>query len=79
MSFTESHVVASYSGLFEGLSSVIKLELINSLSNSLKADEKQKYITFFKSFGAFASDKSAEEIIGDIKTSRKFHNKEIKL
>jgi len=38
----------------------------------LKSDKKKKENNFYKSFGAFASDKSAEEIIKDIKSSRKF-------
>ena len=66
MSHTEKYIVETYSGLFEGLSSLSKLELIENLSKSLN-----------KSFGAFASDKSAEEIIEEIRLSRKFRKKEI--
>ena len=79
MTYTDKHIVETYSGLFEGLSSVSKLELIESLSKSLKVEKKSKEATFFKSFGAFASSKSAEEIIKEIKSSRKFRRKEIKL
>ena len=67
-----------YLGLFEGLSSSSKMGLIESLSNSLKAETKKKEDAFYKSFGAFASDKSADEIIKHIKSSRKFRRKNLK-
>lgn len=78
MSHTDKHIIETYSGLFEGLSSLNKIELIESLSKSLKAEKKTKEITFYKSFGAFASEKSAGEITADIKSNRKFRDKEIK-
>jgi len=78
MTYTDKHIVETYSGLFEGLSSISKIELIESLSKSLKADKKSRESNFYKSFGAFASNKSAEEIISDIKLNRKFRKKEIK-
>ncbi len=78
MSYAEKHLVETYSGLFEGLSSLSKIELIEKLSKSLKKGKKTKDETFYKSFGAFASNKSAEEIIKDIRSGRKFRKKEIK-
>lgn len=78
MSYTDKHIVETYSGLFEGLSSMNKIELIESLSKSLKTEKKTKDNRFYKSFGAFSSEKTAEEIIVSIKTSRKFRKKEIK-
>ena len=54
------------------------IELIEKLVKSLKLDNKSKEKDFFKSFGAFASDKSAEEIVSEIRENRKFRNKEIK-
>ncbi len=78
MTFTDKHIVETYSELFEGLSSTSKMELIESLSKSLKTEKKTKENRFYKSFGAFASNKSAEEIINDIKSNRKFRKKEIK-
>jgi len=78
MNFTDRHIVETYSDLFEGLSSLNKIELIESLSKSLKKEKVTKENSFYKSFGAFATEKSAEEIIADIKSSRKFRNKEIK-
>ncbi|MEO6233113.1 MAG: hypothetical protein ABJB11_06670 [Ferruginibacter sp.] len=67
MTYTDRHIVETYSSLFEGLSSTSKMELIESLSKSLKADKKIRVSEFYKSFGAFASTKSAEEIISEIK------------
>lgn len=78
MSYTDRHIVETYSGLFEGLSSLNKIELIESLSKSLKTEKIIKESKFYKSFGAFSSKKSAEEIIMEIKLSRKFRDKEIK-
>ena len=78
MSYTDKHIVETYSGLFEGLSSSSKIELIESLTKSLKKEKTTKDSKFYKSFGAFSSEKTAEEIIADIKSNRKFRNKEIK-
>ena len=79
MTYTERHIVETYSNLFEGLSSTSKMELIESLSKSLKKEKKSKDSNFYKSFGAFASEKSAKEIIAEIKAARKFRTNEIKL
>jgi len=79
MTATDKNIIEAYSNLFEGLSSINKIELIERLTKSLKAKTgKSKENNFFKSFGAFASEKSAEEIIDEIKANRKFSNKEIK-
>jgi hypothetical protein len=78
MSYTEKYLVETYSGLFEGLSSLSKIELIEKLSKSLKKEKKIKKEDFYKSFGAFVSSKSAAEIIKDIRSSRTFRKKEIK-
>ena len=79
MTYTDKHIVDTYAELFEGLSPLHKLGLIESLSKSLKTKKKSTEETFFKSFGAFASTKSAAEIVREIKSSRKFRKKEIKL
>ena len=78
MSYTDRHIVETYLGLFEGLSSLSKIGLIESLSKSLKTAKATKDSKFYKSFGTFSTEKSAEEIIVDIKSSRKFRNKEFK-
>ena len=78
MSYADKHIVETYSMLFDGLSSLSKIELIEKLTKSLKREKTVKKDTFFESFGAFSDEKSAEEIISDIKSSRKFRNQEIK-
>lgn len=77
-SYTEKPIVETYAGIFEGLSAKSKISLIESFAKSLKAKEKSKEHSFYKSFGAFASNQSPEEIIDDIKSSRKFRKKKFK-
>ena len=77
MSFAEKHIIKTYSMLFNGLSPVSKIELIKSLTRALKKDKISKDAKFFKSFGAFSSEKSAQEIVFDIKNNRKFRGREI--
>ncbi|WP_407523145.1 hypothetical protein PDL71_16580 [Lacibacter sp. MH-610] len=79
MTYTDKYIVETYAGLFAGLSDTSKRELIENLSKSLKTGKKTRDHKFFKSFGAFSSKKSAESIIADIKSSRKFTKKQIKL
>lgn len=78
MTFTEKNIIENYYGLFESLNSMSKLELIEKLTKSIKAESKSKESNFFKSFGAFSNEKTSDEIIAEIKSSRKFRNKEIK-
>lgn len=78
MSYTDKNIIENYSMLFEGLNSLTKIELIESLTKSLKRERTSKKDNFFESFGAFGSEKPAEEIVKEIKSSRKFRNKEIK-
>ena len=78
MSYADKHIVETYSMLFDGLSWLSKIELIEKLTKSLKREKTVKKDTFFESFGAFSDEKSAEEIIADLKSSRKFRNQEIK-
>lgn len=77
MTVTDKNILESYSDLFVGLSFNNKIELIERLTKSLKI-KKSKENNFYKSFGAFASEKSAEEIVSEIKSNRNFKNTEIK-
>ena len=79
MNFTDKHIINSYSTLLEGLNSSTKIEIIETLTKSLKREKKSKETIFYKSFGAFASTKSASAIIKEIKSSRKFRRKDISL
>ena len=78
MTFTDKNIIENYFGLFESLNSMSKLELIEKLTKSLKAENKSKENNFYKSFGGFSSEKTSDEINIEIKSSRKFRTKEIK-
>lgn len=77
MTYPNKHIVDAYAGLLEGLSTTSKLALIESLSQSLRREKDDKDTNFYQSFGAFGTDKSAEEIIADIKASRQFRKKDV--
>jgi hypothetical protein len=77
MTIANKNIIETYSELFEGLDTFTKLELINRLSRSLKSEKDPVDSAFFASFGAFPEDESAEEIIREIKRSRKFAEKDI--
>ena len=70
MRTANKRLLDNYESMFENLSPVNKLELIERISKSLKSDLTRKKDNFFKAFGAFGSNKSAEEIIKEIKKSR---------
>ena len=65
-----STIVDGYVGLLDNLSTNNKLDLISKLSASVKTDLSNKKSSFKKSFGAFDSKKSAEDIIEEIRKSR---------
>lgn len=79
MTNAERHIIETYAGLFEGLNTVSKLELLERLAKSIRKGKKTKEKDFFSSFGAFASDKPAEEIAREIRESRKFRDQDLKL
>ena len=57
--------------MIRNLSTDVKLELINKISNSLKGTKSDvKDDSWKELFGAWESENSAEEIIADIRTSR---------
>jgi hypothetical protein len=65
-------IVDGYVGMLGNLSTNIKLDLISKLTDSVKADLTNRKSSFKKAFGAFDSEKSAEEIIEEIRSSRVF-------
>lgn len=79
MTHAEKHIIETYSRVFEGLSSMSKLELLEKLARSIRKDSNAKEKDFFKSFGAFSSEKSAEEIVKEIKDNRNFREKDFKI
>ena len=58
--------------MLDNLSPSDKLDLISKLTDSVKSDIKNKKSSFKKAFGAFESEKSADEIINEIRRSRTF-------
>ena len=80
MTLANRNIVDAYTGLFEGLDTVTKSKIVENLSKSITRSEKTSGDEeFFKTFGAFESDSTAEEMIEDIKSSRKFRTKDIEL
>lgn len=67
------NLIDSYLGLLNNLSPESKLELISKLSDSLKGSKKPIKKSLSNLYGAFKSKKTADEIITDLKSSRKFH------
>jgi hypothetical protein len=78
MTHAERYIIESYSGILENLSPTGKLELLEKLAKSLKKNETKREKDFFKSFGAFGSEKSTEEIISELKETRQFREKDLK-
>lgn len=68
-----SALIENYFGLLSGLSKENKLRLIAKLSNSVADEVVKNEDIVDKYFGAFKSDKSAEEIIKEIRESRNFN------
>ena len=85
MTTVEQNIVNAYGRLFENLSKFARLELIERITLSLKEedrehkeDKKAKEDTdFFNLFGAFPDDKTAEEMVTEIKSSRQFREKDL--
>ncbi len=77
MTNANKNIVRSYTELVEGLTKESKAEIIASISKSLEDNDKAIEVSFNQSFGSFASQKSPEEIIAEIKSSRTFHRKNI--
>ncbi|HAL81238.1 MAG TPA: hypothetical protein DCO83_02560 [Mucilaginibacter sp.] len=68
-------LVDSYLDLLENLSPNSKLDLISRLSDSLKSGKKNKVSSLKSLSGDFIEEKSAEEIIDDLKKARNFTRK----
>ncbi|MEY4926309.1 MAG: hypothetical protein RI894_745 [Bacteroidota bacterium] len=78
MNYTNNNLVETYLGLLESMPITGKKALIERLSASIDTTKTTIDSRFYASFGAFASEKSAEEIIAELKASRAFSHKEIK-
>ncbi len=67
------NLIESYFGMLKNLSSENKLKLIEKLSQSIKTSYPQKNNSLKPSTGSFVSEKSAEELINEIKGARTFN------
>lgn len=54
-----------------------KLGLIEKLTKSLKSESKSKENNFYKSFGTFSTEKTSDEIITEIKSSKNLEKKKL--
>lgn len=69
------HIINNYLGLLKSLPPDSKLEIISRLSDSLKSSKQPKGKSLKSLFGAFKSDKSADEMIRELKEARTFNRK----
>ena len=69
METSDNKILNNYFGLLSGLSAKLKLDLIEKLTQSLKA-EFTRESKFKSAFGAWKSNESAEELINQIESSR---------
>lgn len=69
------NIIDSYLELLKGLSPDSKLELISKLSDSLKGSKKSANKPLGELYGSFKTRKTADEIIAELKRSRKFSRK----
>jgi hypothetical protein len=65
-----SAIVDGYLSLLNNLTPSSKLDLISKLSASINSGISAKNKSFKKSFGAFVSKQTAEEIIEEIRSAR---------
>lgn len=66
-------LIEGYLRLLDNLSPSTKLDLISKLTLSVKTDIGDRKKTFYKSFGAWESKQTADQIIADIRESRTFN------
>lgn len=65
-------LIDGYLQMLDNLSPSNKLDLISKLTLSVKTDITKKKKTFYKAFGAWESNQTADQIIDDIRDSRAF-------
>lgn len=69
---TSTTLIDGYLQMLDNLSASNKLDLISKLTASVKSDITNRTSSFKEAFGAFESEKSADEIINEIRNSRTF-------
>jgi hypothetical protein len=68
-------LIEGYLKMLDNLSPSNELDLISKLTQSVKTDITDRRTSFFKAYGAWDSQQSAEEIINVINDSRTFYRK----
>jgi len=68
----DTSLINGYLGLLKNLSPKNKLDLIEKLSKSLKLDLRRSKKSLRRAFGAFESDRTADQLIKEIRESRTF-------
>jgi transposase-like protein len=66
-------IIDNYLGLLRSLSRENKIKLAAGLINDIAEESDKKTDVINRFFGAFQSDKSAEEMIAEIRESRNFN------
>lgn len=66
-------LIDSYISVLKNMSSKNKLDLISKLTNTVKTDTEHGKNDFYKAFGSWDENESAEEMIDSIKRSRTFN------
>lgn len=79
MTYIDRNIVDAYAALLKGMSTDNKKKLIEHLSEPVLENESLVEEKFYSSFGSFADDRSAVEIIEGIKQSRKFRVKDLSI
>jgi hypothetical protein len=71
MKSNEINIADNFYGMLKNLSADVKLDLITKISESLKSSHiEAKNDSWKKLYGAFKSDKDADEIINEIRSNR---------
>jgi len=66
-------LLENYFGLIRNLSPEIKINLIEKIANTLKGNISSNKTSIDDAFGGWKSDKSADEIISEIRENRNFN------
>jgi len=66
-------LIDSYLSLLKNMSPQNKLDLISRLTKTVKKDVEKEKTEFYKAFGGWDKNESAEELIETIKESRTFN------
>jgi hypothetical protein len=72
MAVENDDLLGNYLGLLNGLSKESKIKLVASLNFDIKNNTVSKNDWIDRLYGSFVSDKSAQTMISDIRSDRRF-------